>query len=1055
MTYILHSLAKGIQLDTADDGHTRQPQRPSLTQRLGINKQAEEAETDETHKRTVKCVELSGQDLYVGTNDGYLEHFTLGSLEIDGDTPPEYFKLNSIDLKQPGKRVEQLLAFPGLCKLAILCGSQLLFYTLPQLRPISQHTIKGVSCLSFDERMDRTGGSQHALLCVAKMKSIQIYVLGAHDMKLQQEVSIQQSVASLSMYGQYICLADTETYKILDLEALRLKKPQEEGQLVLLPTQQPYEDPETGQVVRPPRPKTLVVGPQEFMFLTSSGGDDNSTLGVIVTAMGEALRGTLQFASFPKSVLYDEPYLIASFGEGQVEVYDTRSAEQVLAQSIALTGTTGAAKLCSVAGFYMATSICKPVATTDSRAAEEDLDLIGLFGPADSPTRPQHLRRQSSELDTTPWTQALGENKDGPITSPKVNGLSKFVKSHIVLATDDSLFTLATQPQLVQADQLLQQQRVEEAVGMVERALESDVSLSDQSEEVTYVMQMAGMVCLRNVLLDDALHYFKRGMLGYRVLLHLFSEYAGWVGTELTSLDAVPLSAGLRRAIQEIGTIQKLVEGGAAQMAGEEVGGEQYDMLRATLMANSVEVLERYLEHCRKTNGPDKVIDTVLLRIYADNNNLQKIRRLLAKVALNVDLCCQYLMDNQKYYYCSLIYQAQGEEQRVVDIWRELLSGELVEKDDSQFGGLTEYLEYLQQISQTSRPIVLAEYRWLIDFEVDASLMLLTHLTNDSVQSLDGVDQIVDKMEEHGDQSLRMFIERLIDAQHPRAIHFMTYLVKVYVRQVRDSSGPVLPAVDEYRRAQADDLGLGFRQFLYQSASDSPTEGIKLRIQLMDALCANPPKYDPQAIFACIREDQKSNSMLAIERAILLVMLDRLDDAVDILVTEVQDYGEAELLLLQPADILSLAHYLPDKSTLMQENDMPQRVRKLLAMYLAIKDDDLAARLVSHLLSKYWKYLGLDVVQQIPDHWPYSLVASFVERELSQLAQQERALLMHRNIQQSLTDSTRTELFKTRCQQDVIELDYSQTCSKCHKLLGSSAFVYVADTREIRHISCT
>ncbi|KAJ1657229.1 hypothetical protein GGF38_004443, partial [Coemansia sp. RSA 25] len=35
-----------------------------------------------------------------------------------------------------------------------------------------------------------------------------------------------------------------------------------------------------------------------------------------------------------------------------------------------------------------------------------------------------------------------------------------------------------------------------------------------------------------------------------------------------------------------------------------------------------------------------------------------------------------------------------------------------------------------------------------------------------------------------------------------------------------------------------------------------------------------------------------------------------------------------------------------------------------------------------------------------------------------------------------------------------ILLDYSQACAKCHKLLGSSAFVLVPESREIRHVSC-
>ncbi|KAJ2138447.1 hypothetical protein IWW43_006028, partial [Coemansia sp. RSA 1935] len=244
--YIVQTLVQGLALDESSRGKSVEwpkPRRQSLSQRLGF--QATEriqSDNDDTASQAsegadsvdrssspalrarairVECVEMCGTNVYVGTSHGHIVQYTINVPELTSDKEPERVCVQSVDLKLGGKRVEQLIALPMLNRLVVLCGSTLVFYTLSDLRVVSSNsapTIKGVSCVACDERVDRT--SNGVLLCVARMREISVYFVGA-DVRLEQQVMIEYSVASLCMYGNYVCLADTQTYKVLDLARIR------------------------------------------------------------------------------------------------------------------------------------------------------------------------------------------------------------------------------------------------------------------------------------------------------------------------------------------------------------------------------------------------------------------------------------------------------------------------------------------------------------------------------------------------------------------------------------------------------------------------------------------------------------------------------------------------------------------------------------------------------------------------------------------------------------------------------------------------------------------
>ncbi|KAJ2879003.1 hypothetical protein IWW38_006201, partial [Coemansia aciculifera] len=198
--YIMRPLAIGLRLgpedttskaggggDTATKGR-----RQSLSQRLGFgaNKDKEQSTKgtgdtteDEANNDTeassvrsssppvvvagvrqgatalakAECIDVVGSDMYVGTSHGHIAHYTVSMPELDSpSSAPECFCVGTVDLKLGGKRVEHLLAFPVLNRLVVLCGSTAQVLSLPDLRVVPGTTMKGVTCLSYDERVHRS-----------------------------------------------------------------------------------------------------------------------------------------------------------------------------------------------------------------------------------------------------------------------------------------------------------------------------------------------------------------------------------------------------------------------------------------------------------------------------------------------------------------------------------------------------------------------------------------------------------------------------------------------------------------------------------------------------------------------------------------------------------------------------------------------------------------------------------------------------------------------------------------------------------------------------------
>lgn len=140
---------------------------------------------------------------------------------------------------------------------------------------------------------------------------MQLYVVSVGTIELVRELPLRTTAILGVLRGDFLCIADSVTYSLVNLESATLTP--------LLPISQdppdspPDDDAREGRqpgLVKPKsfqRPSILAIGEDEFLIASHTG---HSTLGLFINDNGDPTRGTLEWASNPKSI--GEPKLLPS-----------------------------------------------------------------------------------------------------------------------------------------------------------------------------------------------------------------------------------------------------------------------------------------------------------------------------------------------------------------------------------------------------------------------------------------------------------------------------------------------------------------------------------------------------------------------------------------------------------------------------------------------------------------------------------------------------------------------------------------------------------------------
>ncbi|KAL6298204.1 hypothetical protein BKA93DRAFT_744633 [Sparassis latifolia] len=267
----------------------------------------------------VRCAQALGSEVYIGCSNGELLRFTLQASDLKS---PESYTLLSRQSLPTEKPIEDIVLTPSISRALILCDAQVHFYTLPALDPVGIKPIRNVVTLAVDEQhLRKPPPSPNDLpqtiepieFCVIKRNAIALYSL-REKLFFQKEIPLPLGGALARRTGHYLCLADSEHYNIIDLEAASL--------FPVLPVSQA---PDSGPV----KPSITVISENEFLILSWTGA---STLGLFITGEGEAVRGTLEWPSHPEAVCLDYPYITTLLPNNTIEIHsiETQTIMQVI-----------------------------------------------------------------------------------------------------------------------------------------------------------------------------------------------------------------------------------------------------------------------------------------------------------------------------------------------------------------------------------------------------------------------------------------------------------------------------------------------------------------------------------------------------------------------------------------------------------------------------------------------------------------------------------------------------------------------------------------------------
>ncbi|KAI7897305.1 vacuolar sorting protein 39 domain 2-domain-containing protein [Mucor mucedo] len=1046
-----------IQASTSTSFFSRRPTSPSSPSTDGVTSPT--IRYSSTNR--IDSVAAWDSDVYCGTSDGVILHYSIE----DTSSPDKTFSTrleNTINLGFGKRSVERILLIPQVSKAVVLCDSTLSFFSLPFFDPIPVpliQPIKGVSCFSHDIGEEgRIGEDGTVELSVIKRRAIQIYKIG-ESMHLKKEIPLPDGALTLTRHSKIICLADSQIYKLINLQQSFVTE--------LIPTPQVSVTPTLllGSGTQP-RPLVAVVKQDEFLLVS---GNEEGQIGLFINGNGDPIRGTLQWSSYPKALCVEFPYVAALLRNNSIEIHNI--LDQTLLQTIPLDPSIDAKGMALGHGIKV------------------------------------WMDELAHKLQRHPWQKE--EQEDVELSSQLQREISRYstAAARILVYGNDTVLAQVSTPLVVQVDSLLENNLVEEAMQLAEQARntmssDNNVYVERLRSELDYTYQKSGLLLLKETLFDDAFTLLSKGDLDPRVVIHLFEGLAQskW----LKEAPTILLFDGVRALIEEVGSVKDVVN---HSLNSEDNQPE----MRRVLLLNAREALKKYLllerrkrrDRMGQNDTLCKVIDTSLLKIYMSQKDDKSIYELLKQPNdCSIEDCAKALSKSKKYYALSIMYESKHMYEKVLDIWTKIYSGEL--PDEEFKDGLTRIKRLLlKDVHSQELPLsVIMRYAWWLTHESPADgVEVFTR--SPRTEDMDP-DEILDKLESYSNEGVRTYLEYLVMTQKSERAEYHTRLACSYVRDVQKE------IENNNQSKQMDELVKGFKKHVNPMKIENPdtsdtlskstfvgylasqkTPLVKLRLLLIRLLLRSQ-LYSPEVLLTVLSKA----GPLAIEKAIVFGRMGKHKEALDILIHELSDFVGAETYCVtngQSTGVIPAAasdddndqqqqqqqqhQTMPRSSSLVgvKERPLPTLIpekdgdylstdqlneRKalftmLFKSYIAIKDSKLMIARSMHLLNTQGVYLDtLEVLETIPEDWSVHMLQDFLIRSLRRSLDDynESRIVVALGRGENLMVSS--EMIKTYKEIGSITVDYETTCLKCHRIIGDSIFVRESEHGQILHLHC-
>ncbi|CAG8455984.1 9617_t:CDS:10, partial [Acaulospora morrowiae] len=982
------------------------------------------------NKVTVESVEAWENNLYVGTSDGHIIHYFLDDQISSENSIPNNFQVSKLFLGFGKRIVERIMLFPQIC-VAIILYSTLSAYALPNMDPMPLSDfpyIKGVTCFCHDISMEgKTENDGSVRICAIKKRNIHIFSIGSGWTE-ETTIALPDGAMTACQYGPYMCIADHQWYKLINLKEKRLENVMQ------------YNDRNSAMGNEMFKPIITIIGDSEFLLALPANRQFISFRLEPGRGMWEPVRGTLQWQSLPRAIGVELPYVVALLRNNQVEVHNIM--DQQLVQSFQLpskfrTISTGPGIKVRVAGLM------------------ERLKLENLFSVAydDNSTPPDEFKiGQDNFLPTVP--------------------------TRLILAGSEFVMALATTPITVQVDAMLDANRVEEALELAEQAIRTATPENVHSErmasiflfirhEFNYIHQKSGFLYLGETLFDLSYTLFEKGKTDPRILIQFFPEMKHLVNED----KPVNIYSGVKSVASRLGSIDDIISVSIIKNYDPHIKPDietspATQKLRQVLTTNAKEMLQKFLtldREQRKSSGKvlteeDKIIlkavDNSLVHLYAESNLDNLLRSLLeGENECDLDLCRKILEEHKKLYPLSLLHIQKKEYRKALEIWKTLIDQENSEQGFTD--GLQKMVNLLAKLRD--QELVLEYASWVIRKNDIIGAKIFTQQDSKKPISIEP-NVILKELRSVGKKGLKVYLEYLIISRKSQEKEHHTEYALLCIQDIQaeilqqEIRSKFEALTDSFIKRKG--AGQTYLTFLMNQSDDTFSQSrVKLIIFLQSST-----HYNAEEVLAKLNEIK----ILKAELAIAYGKLGEHEIALQILINDLKDYRGAEIYCLHAGRVIGIVNKSAPKKhfdkKISEEKSLFSTRRalflNLLKVYLEMENRDEIVDIIIHLLNTQAVYLDImEVLSLLPKYWSVEMLNEFLIRSLRQSYHEYREGQILKGLCRGENTTVNYELFQTYKEIGPLVITQNVICSLCKKHISGAEFKRLPNS-DIVHVQC-
>ncbi|XP_056412095.1 transforming growth factor-beta receptor-associated protein 1 isoform X2 [Hyla sarda] len=405
-------------------------------------------------------------------------------------------------------------------------------------------------------------------------------------------------------------------------------------------------------------------------------------------------------------------------------------------------------------------------------------------------------------------------------------------EGRVIVATSNGVYVLIPLPLEKQIQDLLSNQRVEEALLLAKGARHN---IPKEKFQVMYrrILQQAGFIQFAQLQFLEAKELFRTSHLDIRELISLYPLL-------------LPSSSAFIRVhppLHEYADLNQMTR------------GDQEKVVKCKRFLMS------YLSEIRSTevaNGYQEDVDTALLKLYAEADHESLLDLLVSDNSCEVSDSAAWLEKHKKYFALGLLYHYNKQDAAAVQIWVRIVNGEL---EDHTRPDLFEYIVDFLTFSNDQH-LVWQYADWVLQKSEQVGVQIFTKRSSEEqLQNGFCPDKIVSHLCKYC-KALLIYLEHLVIEKNIQKEKYHTHLAVLYLEEILRLN----IAESSDNMAELEDLRQRFQNLLQQS--------------------------DLYRVLLLI--DKIKGTDMHKERAILHGKLEEHDQALNILVHQLKDFASAE-----------------------------------------------------------------------------------------------------------------------------------------------------------------